>query len=235
MSVVVRPSAARGHANHGWLDSRHTFSFGDYYDERHMGFGSLRVINEDRVQPSAGFATHGHRDMEIISYVISGGLRHKDSIGAGSVIKPGEVQVMSAGTGVRHSEYNNSASDPVHFLQIWILPDQADLPPRYDQRAFLPAETANALRLIVSRDGRDGSLSIRQDADLYATRLDAGVGVAHPLRPGRLAWVQIVAGAATVNGASVAAGDGVAIDGAEAVTIDAGGEGAELLVFDLTA
>ena len=235
MSVVVRPSAARGHAEHGWLDSRHTFSFADYCDDRHMGFGPLRVINEDRVQPSAGFATHGHRDMEIISYVISGGLRHKDSIGAGSVIKPGEVQVMSAGTGVRHSEYNDSASELVHFLQIWILPEQVDLSPRYAQKAFAAAQRTNALRLVVSRDGRDGSLSIRQDADLYATRLDAGVRVAHPLKPDRLAWAQIVAGAATVNGAAVAAGDGVAIEDAEAVTIEAGGEGAELLVFDMAA
>ena len=235
MSIVVRPSAERGRAEHGWLDSRHTFSFADYYDPRHMGFGPLRVINEDRVAPSEGFPTHGHRDMEIVSYVISGALRHQDSMGNGSAIRPGEVQVMSAGAGVRHSEYNDSASDPVHFLQIWILPEAAGLPPRYAQKAFPAAETAGRLRLVVSRDGRDGSLAIRQDADLYAARLAAGESVTHALKPGRLAWAQIVEGGATVNGVDVKAGDGVAIEAADAVTIAAGAEGAELLLFDMTA
>ena len=234
MSVIVRPAAERGHANHGWLDSRHTFSFADYYDERHMGFGPLRVINEDRVEPTAGFPPHGHRDMEIVSYLISGALRHQDSMGNGSVIRPGEVQIMSAGSGVRHSEFNDSASEPVHFLQIWIMPEQGGLPPRYDQKAFANAEMAGKLRLVVSPDGRDGSLSIRQDADVYATRLEAGQRVAHALKPGRLAWAQIVAGGATVNGASVSAGDGVAIEDADEATIAAGAEGAELLLFDMT-
>jgi len=233
MSVIVRPSAERGRADHGWLDSRHTFSFADYYDERHMGFGPLRVINEDRVEPSAGFPTHAHRDMEIISNVISGALRHKDSMGTGSVIRPGEVQVMSAGSGVRHSEYNDSASEPVHFLQIWLMPDEHGLPPRYDQKAFPATETAGRLRLVASPDGRDGSLSVRVDAELYATRLEAGERVAHALKTGRLAWAQIVAGDATVNGAAVSAGDGVAIEAVEAVTIVAGAEGAEALLFDL--
>jgi redox-sensitive bicupin YhaK (pirin superfamily) len=235
MSVIVRPSAERGRADHGWLDSRHTFSFADYYDQRHMGFGPLRVINEDRVEPSAGFPTHGHRDMEIISYVISGGLRHKDSMGNGSVIRPGEVQVMSAGAGVRHSEYNDSASEPVHFLQIWLMPDEEGLAPRYQQKAFADEEKAGKLRLVVSPDGRDGSLSVRVDAELYATRLEAGQSVTHALKPGRLAWAQIVAGAATVNGAAVSAGDGVAIDDADMVTIAAGAGGSELLLFDMAA
>jgi redox-sensitive bicupin YhaK (pirin superfamily) len=235
MSVVIRPSAERGHARHGWLDSRHTFSFADYHDERHMGFGPLRVINEDRVQPSAGFPTHGHRDMEIISYVISGGLRHKDSMGTGSVIRPGELQVMSAGSGVRHSESNDSASEPVHFLQIWLMPDEEGLPPRYQQKAFPAAEKAGRLRLVASPDGRDGSLSLRVDAELYATRLEAGESVAHALKPGRLAWAQVVEGGAAVNGAAVSAGDGVAIEAADNVTIAAGASGTELLLFDMTA
>jgi len=233
MSVIVRPSAERGHAQHGWLDSHHTFSFADYYDERHMGFGPLRVINEDRVEPSAGFPTHAHRDMEIISYVISGALRHKDSMGTGSVIRPGEVQVMSAGSGVRHSEYNDSASEPVHFLQIWLMPDEHGLPPRYDQKAFPAAEKAGRLRLVVSPDGRDGSLGVRVDAELYATRLEAGQSVTHALKPGRLAWAQIIEGGATVNGAAVSAGDGVAIEAADAVTIAADAAGVEALLFDL--
>jgi redox-sensitive bicupin YhaK (pirin superfamily) len=233
MSVIVRRSAERGRADHGWLDSRHTFSFADYYDERHMGFGPLRVINEDRVQPSGGFPTHPHRDMEIISYVISGALRHKDSMGNGSVIRPGDVQLMSAGTGVRHSEYNDSASEPAHFLQIWLLPDENGLPPRYEQKTFAAAEKAGKLRLVVSPDGRDGSLTARVDAELYATRLETGESVTRALKPGRLAWAQIVTGGASVNGAAVSAGDGVAIEDADKVTIAASAAGAELLLFDL--
>jgi len=235
MPVVVRPSAERGHAQHGWLDSRHSFSFADYYDERHMGFGPLRVINEDRIEPSAGFPTHPHRDMEIISYVISGALRHKDSMGSVSVIRPGDVQLMSAGTGVRHSEYNDSASEPAHFLQIWLMPDENGAPPRYEQKTFAATEKAGKLRLVVSPDGREGSLTARVDAELYATRLETGERVTHPLKPGRLAWAQIVDGGAIVNGAEVAAGDGVAIEAADTVTIAAGSQGTELLLFDMAA
>jgi hypothetical protein len=233
MTIVVRPAGERGHANHGWLDSHHTFSFAEYRDSRHMGFGPLRVINEDRVRGGAGFPTHGHRDMEIISYVIEGALEHKDSLGAGSVLRPGDVQVMSAGSGVRHSEFNASASEPVHFLQIWIVPEASDLAPRYAERAFAPAEIAGQLRLIVSRDGREGSLELRQDADVYLARLSEGERVAHALKPSRRAWAQIVAGSATINGAGVAAGDGAAIEEAEAATITAGAGGTELLLFDL--
>ena len=235
MTIIVRPAAERGHANHGWLDSRHTFSFADYRDPRHMGFGPLRVINEDHVRGGAGFPTHGHRDMEIISYVLEGALEHRDSIGAGSVIRPGDVQVMSAGSGVRHSEFNASASEPVHFLQIWIVPEATDLPPRYQEKAFSAADKAGRLRLIVSHDGRDGSLELRQDADVYAARLSDGERVAHRLKPGRLAWAQIAEGAATINGAAVAAGDGAAIEAVDTVTIAAGAGGTELLLFDMVA
>src|SRR5262249_42256502 len=179
--IAVRPAEERGIANFGWLDSRHSFSFGHYYDPKHMGFGPLRVINEDRVRPGAGFDTHGHRDMEIISYVLEGALEHKDSIGTGSVIRPGDVQRMSAGTGIRHSEYNHSTGKPVHFLQIWVLPDAQGLKPRYDQKTFPGAEKRGRLRLVGSPDGRDGSIVIHQDADIYASLLDSGEAVTHVL------------------------------------------------------
>ena len=233
MSVIVRPALARGHANHGWLDSYHTFSFASYHDQQHMGFGALRVINEDRVAPGQGFGTHGHRDMEIISYVISGALEHKDSIGTGSVLRPGDVQVMSAGAGIRHSEFNASAEQPVHFLQIWLLPDRQGHTPRYDQKMFAAAEKAAQLRLVVSGDGRDGSLMIHQDASIYSTVLAGAAAVRLELAPGRRAWVQMVRGAGAVNGVSVAAGDGVAVSAEAAVALVAGGDGAEALVFDL--
>jgi len=233
MSVVVRPASARGHANHGWLDSYHTFSFANFHDQQHMGFGALRVINEDRVAPGQGFGTHGHRDMEIVSYVIEGALEHKDSIGTGSVMRPGDVQVMSAGSGIRHSEFNASADKPVHFLQIWLLPDRAGHTPRYDQKTFTPAEKADQLRLVVSGDGRDGSLMIHQDAAIYSTVLAAAGAVRLDLRPGRRAWVQMVHGAGSVNGVSVWAGDGVAVRDEAAVALVAGGDGVEALVFDL--
>ena len=198
-------------------------------------WASARCASSTKTASSlgAGFPTHGHRDMEIISYVISGALRHKDSMGTGSVIRPGDVQVMSAGSGVRHSEFNDSASEPVHFLQIWLMPDEEGLPPRYDQKAFTAAEKAGRLRLVASPDGRDGSLAVRVDAELYATRLEAGESVTHALKPGRLAWAQVVGGGATVNGAAVSTGDGVAIEAAEAVTIAADAPGTELLLFDL--
>lgn len=233
MPTIVRPANARGHANHGWLDSFHTFSFANYYDPAFMGFGPLRVINEDRVQAGAGFDTHGHRDMEIISYVVSGALEHKDSIGSGSVIRPGDVQVMSAGTGIRHSEFNHSAVAPVHFLQIWIMPEQNGLKPRYEQKAFAPVEKHNQLRLVASRDGRDGSLVIHQDADVYASTLDAGATLDVSLRPGRKAWIQVVRGKLDVNGASIGAGDGLAAVEEAKLTIAAREASSEIILFDL--
>lgn len=233
MSVVVRPALARGHANHGWLDSYHTFSFANYHDQQHMGFSALRVINEDRVAPAQGFGMHGHRDMEIVTYVLDGALEHKDSIGTGSVIRPGDVQVMSAGTGIRHSEFNASATAPVHLLQIWLLPDRQGHTPRYDEARFPAAEHRGRLRLVVSGDARDGSLMIHQDAAIYSTVLeDAGV-VDLALKPGRRAWVQVVRGAGTVNGVPVAAGDGVAISDEAAVVLAASVADTEALVFDL--
>src|SRR5262249_53860017 len=210
--ITLRPAAERGAENLGWLDSRHTFSFGHYYDPKHMGFGPLRVINEDRVRGGGGFDTHGHRDMEIISYVLEGALEHKDSIGTGSVIRPGDVQVMSAGTGIRHSEFNHSKTDPVHFLQIWVMPDQQGLAPRYDQKNFPDSEKRGRLRLVGSPEGRDGSIVIHQDAEIYASLLAKGEAVAHVLRPGRRGWVQVVRGGVEVNGRSASAGDGVAVE-----------------------
>jgi len=230
--LTKRPAADRGSANFGWLDSRHTFSFGDYHDDAHMGFGPLRVINEDRVRPGAGFATHGHRDMEIVSYVIDGALAHKDSTGNGSVIRPGDVQRMTAGSGIRHSEYNASATDPVHFLQIWIIPEEQGLTPGYEQTTFDPDSFRNGLRLVGSRDGRDGSLTIHRDVDLYASRPAAGEAVRHTLRPGRKAWVQVVAGDITVNGTAATAGDGIALEEVAAIDIGAA-TAAEFLVFDM--
>ena len=233
MSVTVRPALARGHANHGWLDSYHTFSFANYHDSRFMGFGPLRVINEDRVAPGGGFATHGHRDMEILSYVIEGGLAHKDSIGTGSVIRPGDVQVMSAGTGIRHSEYNASEREPVHFLQIWLLPERQGLTPRYDQKTIPEAEKLGRLRLVASRDGREDSLLIHQNADVYASLLRKGDVVEHALKTDRKAWAQIVKGSVEINGVEVRAGDGATIENDARVAIVTREEDAELLLFDL--
>ncbi|MCI0516900.1 MAG: pirin family protein [Woeseiaceae bacterium] len=230
--LQVRAANDRGHADFGWLDSRHTFSFGDYYDPDHMGFGVLRVINEDRVLPSNGFGTHGHRDMEIISYVLQGALEHKDSLGTGSVIRPGDVQRMSAGTGVQHSEFNHSDSEPVHFLQIWILPNRQGLTPDYVEARIPDEEKRGRLRLIVSGDGHDGALSIRQDADLYASLLSKGESVEHRFAPGRKGWIQLARGNATVNNTPLAAGDGAAIVNEEIVTIRGDSE-AEILLFDM--
>ena len=185
--ITIRPAQARGAVNVGWLDSRHTFSFGEYYDPSHMGFATLRVINEDKVIPGKGFPTHGHRDMEIITYVLAGALEHKDSIGTGSIIRPGDVQRMSAGTGIRHSEFNASSTEPVHFLQIWMLPDQTGIEPSYEQKTFAEAERRGNLRLVGSRDGRDGSITIHQNVDLYATVLEEGETVSHVLAEGRVA------------------------------------------------
>jgi redox-sensitive bicupin YhaK (pirin superfamily) len=230
--IEIRSAGDRGHASHGWLDSFHSFSFADYYDAEHMGFGPLRVINEDRVQPGMGFGTHGHRDMEIISYVLSGQLEHKDSMGNGSVIAPGDVQRMSAGRGVRHSEYNPSETEATHFLQIWIEPRITGIAPSYQQTHIPGAEKRGRLRLIASPDGSDGSVTIHQDARLYAALLDGSDVVSHSLAPGRRAYVHVVRGTAQVNGVQLAAGDAAKIAAEPAVSI-AQASGAEILLFDL--
>ncbi len=230
--ITVRKGQERGHARHGWLESFHTFSFADYQDPKHMGFRDLRVINEDRVQPRRGFGTHSHRDMEIVSYVLEGALEHKDSLGTGSVIRPGDVQRMSAGTGVSHSELNHSATELVHFLQIWILPERDGLPPSYEQKQFSAEERRGALRLVASKDGRAGSIHIHQNAELFATLLGAGEAVEHALQPGRHAWVQIARGHCELNGVPLEAGDGAAVS-SEALLRIAGAREAELLLFDL--
>jgi len=230
--ITLRPARERGHADHGWLDSHHTFSFADYHDPKHMGFRALRVINEDRVAPGRGFGTHGHRDMEIVSYVLDGALEHKDSMGTGSVIQPGDVQRMSAGTGVLHSEFNASKTAPVHFLQIWILPEKAGLPPGYEQKAFPAAERQGKLRVIAARDGRDGAVTVHQDVTLYAALLDPGEGVRHPLASGRHAWVQVARGAVDLGGYLLKAGDGAAVSSEPELVLQAR-EPTELLVFDL--
>lgn len=228
----LRRSQDRGHANHGWLDSFHSFSFADYHDPAHMGFGALRVINEDRVKPGMGFGTHGHRDMEIVSYVLSGALEHKDSLGNGSVIRPGNVQRMSAGTGVRHSEFNPSADEPAHFLQIWILPDVTGIAPGYEEKTFTDADKRGRLRLIASPDGREGSVTIHQDARILAGFFDGDESATHDLAAGRRAYVHVARGEATVNGQPLGAGDALKLAGEAAVRI-ASGRGAEVLVFDL--
>lgn len=231
--IVVRPSETRGPADFGWLKSRHSFSFGSYYDPAHMGFRSLRVINEDRVSPSAGFDTHGHRDMEIISYVLEGAIRHEDSMGNGEVLRAGEVQAMTAGTGILHSEFNASDRKPVHFLQIWLKPDRAGHTPRYEQRAF-PRETKlNRLALVVSPDGAEDSVEIHQDARLYATILERDHTAELTLKPGRHAWVQVARGAVEVDGTLLKEGDGAAISDAIAVKLVGTAEESEALVFDL--
>jgi len=230
--ISLRPSAERGHFDHGWLDTRHTFSFADYRDPRFMGFRSLRVVNEDRVAPGQGFGTHPHRDMEIVTYVLEGGLSHRDSMGNGSTIRPGDVQRMSAGTGVTHSEFNASRHEPVHFLQIWILPARAGLAPGYEQTRFKDLETRGRLRLVASPDGADGSVTVNQDARIYATRLRAGEEVVHRLAPGRHAWVQVARGAVDLSGRPLSAGDGAALSDEPEVVLR-GVEEAEVLVFDL--
>ena len=231
--MEIRRSQERGLAEHGWLKSFHTFSFADYHDPRHMGFGPLRVINEDRVQPGQGFGTHGHRDMEIISYVLEGGLAHKDSMGNGSVIRPGDVQRMSAGTGVRHSEYNASDRDPVHFLQIWIEPEKQGLEPSYEEKHFDAACKRGRLRLIASRDGREGSVHINQDANLYAALVDLTEAVSLEPKAGRRVYVHVVRGEAEVNGQPLQAGDAMKLSGADNKVRIEKGRNAEVLVFDL--
>jgi len=227
----LRRSAERGHADHGWLDSYHSFSFADYYDPQHMGFGPLRVINEDRVQPGKGFGTHGHRDMEIISYVLEGSLGHKDSMGTGSTIVPGDVQRMSAGSGVRHSEFNHEKQGVTHFLQIWIEPNVTGIPPSYEQKHFKPEDKRGRLRLIASPDGRDGSVTIHQDAQMYAGLFDGAETAKHPLLEGRKGYVHVVRGRVTVNGNVLEAGDALKTEGGSIELKQ--GDQAEVLVFDL--
>ena len=230
--IQIRKSAERGHADHGWLNSHHTFSFAGYRDPKNMGFRQLRVINEDRVQAGQGFGKHSHSDMEIISYVLSGELAHQDSLGTGSVIRPGDVQRMSAGTGVEHSEFNQSKTSPVHFLQIWIVPSQAGFPPSYEEKKFSDSEKKNQLRLIVSPTGEDGSLGIHQDVRLFASLLDAGKAVSYELARERHAWVQVLRGDVTLNGSALGTGDGAAISAESALKIEATRD-AEILLFDL--
>jgi quercetin 2,3-dioxygenase len=228
----IRKAEDRGPAEHGWLSSRHSFSFGHYHDPAHMGFGPLRVINEDKVQPGMGFGTHGHRDMEIISYVLDGALEHKDSLGTGSVIRYGDVQRMSAGTGVQHSEFNHSRSETVHFLQIWIIPDRTGIEPSYEEKHFDADSKRGKLRLIASRDARDGSVRVHQDVSVYASILDGEDRLVHPLAAGRLGYVHVARGSATVNGIALDAGDALKLADEDAVVLERGAD-AEILLFDL--
>jgi redox-sensitive bicupin YhaK (pirin superfamily) len=230
--ITIRPAAERGRTDWGWLDSRHTFSFGEYHDPRHMGFRSLRVINDDSVTPGAGFGTHGHRDMEILSYVLEGGLEHKDSSGGGGVIRPGEIQFMRAGTGVTHSEKNASQTEPVHFLQVWIVPDTRGLAPRYDQKTFDESAARKGFVLLASKDGRDGSIQVHQDVALWMTRLGAGDERTLALASGRHAWVHVARGSAGLGGRPLEAGDGAAVSDDAAVQL-VGRADAEVLLFDL--
>jgi redox-sensitive bicupin YhaK (pirin superfamily) len=228
----IRPAEQRGHAEHGWLDSHHSFSFAEYYDPAHMGFGALRVINEDRVAPAMGFGAHPHRDMEIISYVLEGALQHRDSMGTGSVIRPGDVQRMSAGSGVTHSEYNASKTEPVHFLQIWLVPSERGIKPSYEQRAFSSESKQGRLRVVAAPDGRDGSVTLHTDAVLYAGLFEPGERAELELADNRRAWVQVARGQVRIDGSVLKAGDGAAISQETKLVIE-GVEPAEVLVFDL--
>lgn len=227
--MTIRKAEERGHADHGWLDTHHTFSFGDYYDPRHMGFGPLRVINDDTVAPGEGFPTHGHRDMEIVSYVLEGALEHKDSMGTGSVIRPGDVQRMSAGPGVRHSEFNASKTEPVHFLQIWIIPSRPGLPAGYEQKHFRDEDKRGRFCLVGSPDGTEGSVRLQQNAHMYAALVDKDIGAKHALA-GRPAWLHIARGEVDLNGRSLKAGDGVAFEGEGAIELSSK-TGGEALLF----
>jgi redox-sensitive bicupin YhaK (pirin superfamily) len=231
---TLRPASDRGHARLSWLESHHTFSFADYYDPRHMGIGNLRVINEDVIAPGGGFPTHGHKDMEIVTYLLDGALEHKDSMGNGSVIRPGDVQYMAAGSGVRHSEFNASDSEPAHLLQIWLMPNRSGVTPRYDQKHFSAAERGGRLALVVSPDGRDGSIATHQDGLLYASLLAEGQSVSHPLAAGRQAYLHLARGVVRVNGETLTGGDALHVKGEQEVNIE-GAADAELLLFDLAA
>ena len=231
--ITIRPKDERGVANFGWLDSRHTFSFGNYYDPQHMGFASLRVINEDKVLPAQGFGTHGHRDMEIISYVLSGELAHRDSMGNGSVIRPGDVQRMSAGTGVRHSEFNASDTNPVHFLQIWIMPEQSRLQPSYEEKNFTPEEKQGKLRLVGSPDGRDNSVTIHQDVNLYLASLTPRDRLTYQIPDNRAVWLQVIKGKIMLDERLLEAGDGAAIVDESEIAIAGNSPNSEILLFDM--
>ena len=230
--ITIRPANKRGGGNHGWLNTKHTFSFADYRDPRWMGFRALRVMNEDRVAPNSGFPAHPHRDMEIITYVLAGKLEHKDSLGTGSVILPGDGQRMSAGSGIRHSEFNPSPNESVHFLQIWMQPEKAALPPSYEQKSFSEEDKRGKLRVIASRDAKDGSVKINQDASLYVTLLKPGEEVSHEFAPGRFGWLQVARGTVELNGKKLRQGDGAAISDEKKLTIK-GAQDAEVLLFDL--
>lgn len=230
--ITLRPSNQRGHANYGWLDTYHTFSFGSYRDPQHMGFRALRVMNEDVVQPGQGFGTHPHHDMEIVTYVLAGALEHRDSMGNGEVLRPGEFQRMSAGTGITHSEFNPSTSEPVHLYQIWLLPAERGIEPSYEQKRFDESERRNRLRLVASRDAAQGSLTIHQDASIYLATLDAGSAVTHRLSAGRHAWLQVLRGSVTLNDVQLSTSDGAAISDESQAAI-AAIEPAEIMLFDL--
>ncbi|MCX9156223.1 pirin family protein [Niveibacterium sp. 24ML] len=230
--IQIRSAAERGHTKHGWLESHHSFSFADYYDPAHMGWGVLRVINDDRVAPGMGFGTHGHRDMEIVSYVLSGTLQHRDNLGNGTLIQPGDVQRMSAGRGVLHSEFNPSQTEGVHFLQIWILPARRGIDPGYEQIRFNDSDKRGRLRLVASPDGRDGSVTVHQDASIHAGLFNAGEAATYALAPGRLGYLHVARGSVTLNGEAMQAGDGARISDEAALQI-AGLEGGEVLLFDL--
>ncbi|WP_066382668.1 pirin family protein [Anabaena sp. CA = ATCC 33047] len=232
VNYLIHHRNERGRSQISWLDSYHTFSFSHFYDPKRMGFRALRVINDDRIAAGAGFPTHGHRDMEILTYVLSGAVEHQDSLGTGSVIRPGDVQIMSAGNGIQHSEFNHSKTEPLHLLQIWILPDKSGLSPRYEQKAFTPEEKRGQLRLVAAKDGRDGAVTIHQDVDIYASILEPGNIVNYHLKPNRYAWLQIAQGVATLHGEELTAGDGVQIHGEEKLEISTD-IGTEFLLFDL--
>ena len=230
--IQIRKAAERGHADHGWLNTHHTFSFSSYHDPQHMGFRSLRVMNEDYVAPGQGFGTHPHRDMEIVTYVLEGALEHKDSMGNGEVLRPGEFQRMSAGTGITHSEFNPSATEAVHLYQIWLLPERRGIDPSYEQKRFPEGERHNRLRLVASRDAADGSLLIQQDARIFLSQLDAGARLDHAISTGRHAWLQVLRGAVSLNGQQLATSDGAAVSDEAQLAIEAT-QDAEIMLFDL--